>query len=151
MYMVVVVGANEHIMEVEIAKRIRGALTCSRSIAIEISIVVDQDFIQQGSLMNLWHVGLHNSFSRHIITAVSLHLVMIIIVKVPTTQHLLRHGENQSDSLRQNIHWSFGLIATTTATTTTIRTTISAIIIDRINLQSNSRRMQPWHTVYSRH
>jgi hypothetical protein len=90
-----VVGANEHIMEVEIAKRIRGALTCSRSIAIEISIVVDQDFIQQGSLMNLWHVELHNSFSRHIITALPLHLVMTIMVKNTTTQHLLHHGEIQ--------------------------------------------------------
>ena len=149
--MSMLVGADEHFMEVEGAKRIRGALTCSRSIAIEISIIVDQDFIQQGSLMNLRHVELHNSFSRHIITALALPLVMIIIVKVPTSQHLLRHGEIQSDSLRQNIHWSFGLIATTTTTTTTIRITISAIIIDRINRQSNSRRMQPWHTVYSRH
>ena len=93
MYMVV--GANEHFMEVEGAKRIRGALACSRSIAIEISIIVDQDFIQQGSSMKLRHVELHNSFSRHIITAASLHLIMIIIVKVTTTQHLLHHGKIQ--------------------------------------------------------
>ena len=93
--MSMVVGADEHIMEVEGAKRIRVALTCRRSIAIEISIIVDQDFIQQGSSMKLRHVELHNSFSRHIITAASLHLIMIIIVKVTTTQHLLHHGKIQ--------------------------------------------------------